>query len=254
MSRGDLVFVSDSHLEAEDAALAAFLRFLEARARDTATLYLVGDIFNIWLGAEAFTMDHQRPVIAALEALRGEGVRTVMVEGNREFFLERLYEGRCFDRVEPLASEESFGGRRIHVSHGDLLNTDDRPYRVWRRLSKSRPVWWAFRSLPSPVAVGLANRLESRMRGMNLRHKRSFPEEHLREHGRRLAEEGFDAAVLGHLHVETTLPVRAASGRACTVYVMPGWVETHRFLRVRPGGNPAFETSPEAGRVTVDLP
>lgn len=241
MSGGDLVFVSDSHLEARDAPLEVFLRFLEARARDTATLYLVGDIFNIWLGAEAFTMDHQRPVIAALEAVRAEGVRTVMVEGNREFFLERLYQGRCFDRVEPLAAEERFGGRRIHISHGDLLNPSDRPYRIWRRFSKSRPVWWVFRSLPSAVAVGLANRLESRMRGMNLRHKRSFPEQHLREHGRRLAEAGFDTAVLGHLHVETAMPVRSESGRTCTVHVMPGWLETRRFLRVRPDGTAAFE-------------
>ena len=79
------------------------------------------------------------------------------------------------------------------------------------------------------------------MRGINLRHKSSFPEGHVREHGRRLAGLGFDAAVLGHLHVETAMPVSGEGGGTCTVYVLPGWLETQRFLRIRPDGSAAFE-------------
>ena len=175
MNQRDLVFVADSHLEGgDDAEIARFVRFLEARRRDTAVLYLVGDIFKIWLGSDKFTMNHQRRVVTMLESLRQAGVRLVMVEGNREFFLGR-FEGTAFDRVESQVATEVFAGLRFHVSHGDLLNTRDWPYRVFRLVTKSRPVWWMFNLLPGGAGVRIANRLESRLKSVNLRHKRHFP-------------------------------------------------------------------------------
>jgi len=247
---GDLVFVADSHLEGGDEAeVRRFLRFLEARRRDTAVLYLVGDIFKIWLGSEKFTMDHQRPVVDALASLRRDGVRLVMVEGNREFFLGR-FEGSAFDRVESRVASEVFAGLRFHVSHGDLLNTRDWPYRIFRRVTKSRPVWWLFNLLPGGAGVRFAERLEARLKTANLRHKRSFPAEQALAYGRRFVEEGYDVGVIGHLHVERVMEVGPESGPRRRLYVLPGWIETHRFLRFAPDGSVSYETfadAPEAG-------
>lgn len=242
MREGDLIFVADAHLEAGDLDLGVFLRFLKTRRRDTSRFYLVGDVFNLWLGAEKFIMDHQRPVIEALEALRRDGVQVFMVEGNREFFLADTLEHRAFDRVETIAAEDSYGGIRFHVSHGDLLNPEDRPYRLWRRISKSRPVWRFFRLFPRALAMAVARRLDARLRRTNLRHKWTFPHEAVRAHARRLAEAGFQAAVLGHFHEERTFQVSGGEGERIDVYVLPAWRGTRRFLRFRPDGVGSFES------------
>jgi UDP-2,3-diacylglucosamine hydrolase len=242
MRGGDLVFVADSHLEGgDDEEISRFLRFLEARRQDTAVLYLVGDIFKIWLGSEKFTMRHQRSVVSVLRSLRDDGVRLVMVEGNREFFLGR-FEGTAFDRVESRVATEVFAGLRFHVSHGDLVNTRDWPYRVFRRVTKSRPIWWLFNLMPGGAGVRFADRLEARLKSANLRHKRHFPTEQALAYGRRFVEQGYDVGVIGHLHTERTMEVGSSGGPSRTLYILPGWIETHRFLRFAPDGGGCYET------------
>jgi UDP-2,3-diacylglucosamine hydrolase len=236
---GDLVLVADVHLGRDDPDLDAFCTFVEERARDTAVLVLLGDVFSLWLGREKFTQTHHRRVLDACAALRAQGVRVVFVEGNREYGA-RAWEGRAFDEVAEDLVAEPWGGRRWYLAHGDLLNREDRRNRAFRRLVRSSPVLALFALLPRRLGLRSAARLERFLRTRNLRHKTSIPRSRFERYGGWLADRGFDAGVIGHLHVEMSLEVGGPK-RPRFVYVLPDWRTARRYLRVPRAGAPRFE-------------
>ncbi len=240
--RRDLVLVADVHLGRDDPDLEPFCAFLAARAEDTAVLVLLGDVFSLWLGREKFTEPHHHAVLAACRRLRAQGVRVVFIEGNREFATAR-WRGDAFDEVGEATAEAPWAGRRWYFAHGDLLNREDRRGLLFRALIRSAPVVGAFGLLPARVGLRLAARIERALRSRNLRHKTSIRRARFDRYAEWLASRGYDAGVIGHLHVELALELPAAAGPARRLYVLPDWRTGRRMLRVPPEGEPVFESS-----------
>src|SRR4030095_13002522 len=94
-----LVYVADSHLTGNDPEVDSFIRFLERVGPTTGTLYLLGDLFNVWFGESKFRIPHQQRVLDALTRLAGQGVLIKFVEGNRDFSIRRNYLGSPFADV-----------------------------------------------------------------------------------------------------------------------------------------------------------
>lgn len=233
---GDVVFVGDVHLERDDRDLAEFVAFVERSARSASRIVLVGDLFDLWVGLRDMEGPQHRTVTECFERLRARGTTLRYIEGNRDYAIRARYTGTAFDDVAEGGIEESAGGRRIFAIHGDLVNESDRQYRRWRKLSRSRPFWWTFRSLPARVRHRLSQSLESSMRSSNQGFKRAFPEESVRRYAAGLLARGYDAVVLGHFHVEKELDGR--------IFVLPEWRESRRHLRVDAStGRIAFESS-----------
>jgi UDP-2,3-diacylglucosamine hydrolase len=222
-----------------DEELGSFVRFLDSLAGNTGILYMLGDIFNIWLGSRRFEMDHMTPVLEALRRLASRGVRIRYVEGNRDFHIDDGYLRDPFEAVVPDGEALEFGGRRFWFTHGDLVNEADRQYRLWRRLSKNRALWAIVSSLPSRAGTGLANALEGRLRGTNVKHKSYFPEEACERYGARLVAEGYDRILIGHIHMERTIAVSGGS-RSGVLISLPDWRSSHRYLRYTPEGEERF--------------
>ncbi len=237
---GDVVLVADVHIGPEDPGLDDFLAFLRERAGDTATLVLLGDIFTLWLGRPKFTADHHHAVLDACRELRSEGVEVVFVEGNREFSAG-VWEGDAFDRVSDRHAVECWGDRRWYLAHGDLLNRQDRANRLFRAVVRSGPVQRAFGLLTPRAGARLAARIERSLRHRNLAHKTSIPPERFAGYARWLARQGFDAGVIGHLHVEMAHQLVGDDGRVRRLFVLPDWRSGHRYLRIPPQAAPRFE-------------
>ena len=240
---GDVVFVGDAHLHDEGEGTRAFLRMLERVAPTASTVVLAGDLFDLWIGAREMERPHHRRVVAALASLRARGTRVRYLEGNRDYRIGPAYAGSALDDASGDGIVEEVGGRRLFAIHGDRANADDRVYRGWRALSRSRAVWSTFSLLPARVRVRVSDGLERRMRGTNLRYKRSFPDEAVRRYAAGFLARGFDAVVLGHFHVEKDLVAEppSAPGR---ILVLPEWTGSRRHLRAGRDGRIAFEDSP----------
>ncbi|UCF66627.1 MAG: hypothetical protein JSV80_12655 [Acidobacteriota bacterium] len=238
---GDLIAVADAHLGAGDAELGPFCAFLAERAVDTAVLVLLGDIFSLWLGAEKFTLEHHRRVLETCVALRSAGVHVVFVEGNREFGAQS-WQRRAFDEVADRVSAAPWAGARWLLAHGNRLAPDDRRDRVFRWATRSRLVLGAFGVLPSRLGLRIADRIERALRHQNLRHKTSITRERLERYGRRVLSRGYDAAVIGHLHVEMSLEIRGQDASLHQLYVLPDWRSGRRFLRIPRQGRARFES------------
>ena len=130
---GELLFVSDLHLAAErPETLALFLGLLAGRARRAARLYILGDLFDAWIGDDEDAPPAPQ-VRGGLRALTRAGTACTLLPGNRDFLIGRRFcrETGCTLGADPLLTV--IGGERTLLMHGDLLCTADVDYLRFRR-------------------------------------------------------------------------------------------------------------------------
>jgi UDP-2,3-diacylglucosamine pyrophosphatase LpxH len=155
--------VADSHLGQVDGDLERFAALIaEMVARGVGEAVFLGDLHRSLVGFERFWDDTIRAVLGLLAGLRRGGVRVVLIEGNRDFFLD----SRDLDPFrDVVGSAHSFaaGGRRFLLEHGDRVNRRDRAYRVWRAVSKSSAARTCARLLPRWLARRLVSGTERRL-------------------------------------------------------------------------------------------
>jgi UDP-2,3-diacylglucosamine hydrolase len=134
------LFVSDVHLDAQRAeATEQFLGFLSAEAAGAEALYILGDLFEAWVGDDDQEQDNER-VCRALRALAARGVACFALHGNRDFLLGAGFSERSGCRLlsDPVITQ--LDGERVLLTHGDALCTDDHPYQELRSIVRD-PAW-----------------------------------------------------------------------------------------------------------------
>jgi UDP-2,3-diacylglucosamine hydrolase len=176
------LFASDMHLDDAqpqsaahffarlDAALAEGLA--QAGIRGAPALFLLGDLFEYWIGD-----DHQPAVAhalaARLAAFASAGGRVFLMHGNRDFLLDApltspsavpSFSSRCRATLLDDPSVVEVAGRRVGLSHGDGLCTDDTRYQQWRALCRSLP--WQQQFLSRPIDERLAMARAMRQQSM----------------------------------------------------------------------------------------
>jgi len=134
------LFVSDVHLDAAaPQAIEQFLAFLGAEAGAAEALYILGDLFEAWVGD-----DDEEPgnecVCRALRALTAAGVACFALHGNRDFLLGAGFCERSGCRLLPDPVIAQLEGERVLLTHGDALCTDDHPYQELRSIVRE-PAW-----------------------------------------------------------------------------------------------------------------
>jgi UDP-2,3-diacylglucosamine hydrolase len=152
------LFVSDVHLDtAAPEAIEQFLGFLATQAAGAQALYILGDLFETWIGDDDRDAAKVR-VQSGLRALTRGGVACFVLHGNRDFLLGRDFctQTGCRLLADPVVAE--LDGERVLVTHGDALCTDDHSYQELRSIVRT-PQWQRqFLALPLSVREALANR------------------------------------------------------------------------------------------------
>lgn len=134
------LFISDLHLDwDEPATIDWFVGFLAGRARQTDILYILGDLFEAWVGDDD-TDPGKQPVVDALASLTGAGVPCRFMHGNRDFLIGPSFAAATGCRLLGDYETVELFGRRVLLTHGDLLCTDDTAYMHLRRTVRD-PQW-----------------------------------------------------------------------------------------------------------------
>ena len=234
------VVVADAHIDGEHSALQEFLSFLHGlpsiRIR---ALYILGDLFNVWLGAPRLQLPYQGSVLEALRTLSHQGIDLIYVEGNRDYFLAPAYLGDPFRDIASESIWAEIGNHRIHFSHGDLVNVEDTQYRMWRHFSRNRGVYGMFNILPSFLALKLARYLESTFQATNQKHKTTFPADLCERYAHALFED-YDTIILGHFHQQFHQSFQFHK-QAKQVYALPAWKDTPVYLEITTQGECLFQ-------------
>jgi UDP-2,3-diacylglucosamine hydrolase len=151
------LFVSDVHLDASaPAAIEQFLSFLDTHAKNAEALYILGDLFEVWVGDDDSDAD-KKGVAAALRALTTRGVACFILHGNRDFLLGRGFCDATGCRLLPDPVVAEFDGERVLLTHGDALCVDDHAYQELRSVVRTAPWQRRFLALPLSDRELLAN-------------------------------------------------------------------------------------------------
>ena len=144
------LFVSDLHLDASaPAAIEQFVAFLHTHAARAEALYILGDLFEVWVGDDDNEAS-KKTVCGALRKLTASGVACFVLHGNRDFLLGRDFcaSTGCVLLPDPVVAE--FDGERVLLTHGDALCIDDHSYQELRSIVRTAP--WQRRFLALPLA------------------------------------------------------------------------------------------------------
>ncbi len=131
------LFISDLHLDSErPAGIQQFLQFIDQDASKADALYILGDLFEVWIGDDNTELGNAT-VIDALTKLKLQGVPCFFMHGNRDFLIGKQFSGvtgcKLLKEYEVLEIE----GTRVLLTHGDLLCTDDEPYMALRAMVRN---------------------------------------------------------------------------------------------------------------------
>lgn len=154
------LFISDLHLDPERPAITElFGRFIDGEARSAGALYILGDLFEAWVGdddpseAGAFVADR-------LHGLASSGVPIYFIRGNRDFLLGDDYARRAGITILPDPVVVTLHGHPTLLLHGDLLCTDDQAYQQFR--AQTRDPRWQQQFLAQPLDARLAFATQAR--------------------------------------------------------------------------------------------
>ncbi len=163
------LFVSDVHLDSSAPdATEQFVDFLTTYAADSEALYILGDLFEVWVGDDDPSAEKVR-IVGALRELTARGVACFVIHGNRDFLLGRQFCDRSGCRLlqDPVIIE--LDGERVLVTHGDALCTDDHAYQELRSSVRTADWQRRFLALPFEVRDRFANRARAGSKAHNAR-------------------------------------------------------------------------------------
>ncbi len=155
------LFVSDLHLDPAEPAIAQqFREFLDGEARGADALYILGDLFEVWLGDDD-PAPASREAVQALRRLTDAGVPCFVMHGNRDFLIGQRFCRETGARLLEDGTVIDLYGERVLLMHGDVLCTDDVSYQRLRRIVRNPVVQWVFRRLSLRQRQALAQKMRA---------------------------------------------------------------------------------------------
>ncbi len=224
------IFISDLHIDASRPAITEqFLSFLSAEARHADALYILGDLFESWIGDDAAD-PAQAAAIAGIRALTAAGVPCFVMHGNRDFLLGGQFCGMSGAEILPDPLIVTLYGEPVLVMHGDALCTDDLAYQRLR--ATVRDADWQRRFLALPVAArrALAGAARVGSQAHTAAVEYAITDVNADSVALALRNAGTATLLHGHTH-RPAIHALEIDGRACTRIVLGDWYDQGSLLR-----------------------
>jgi UDP-2,3-diacylglucosamine hydrolase len=224
------LFISDLHIdESRPAITEQFLSFLAAEARDAEALYILGDLFESWVGDDAADTA-QSAAITGLHSLTSQGVPCFVMHGNRDFLLAAQFCRMSGAELLPDPLIVTLYGEPVLVTHGDALCTDDRAYQRLR--ATVRDAGWQRQFLALSIASRRALAGAARVGSQAHTAAVEYAITDVNADSVAMALRGAGTATLlhGHTHRPAIHPLQV-DGRPCTRIVLGDWYDQGSLLR-----------------------
>ena len=236
------LFISDLHIDASRPAITdQFLGFLAAEAIRADALYILGDLFESWVGDDAADSS-QVATIEGIHALTSRGVPCFVMHGNRDFLLSEGFCRMSGAQLLPDPLIVTLYGEPVLVMHGDALCSDDRAYQRLRATVRE-PAWqrqFLALSIASRRALAGAARAGSQAHTAAVEY--AITDVNAGSVAAALRGAGTATLLHGHTH-RPAIHALQVDGRPCTRIVLGDWYDQGSLLRWDENG-PELESLP----------
>jgi UDP-2,3-diacylglucosamine hydrolase len=165
-SKNNTYFISDLHLDPSRPQLfKLFDEFIEKIRHDVEALYILGDLFEFWIGDDIIDLPIGKPFLPVIDQLRSlsdAGVKIFFIQGNRDFLIGEAFMKRIGGELLPDETVVDLYGTPALIMHGDTLCTDDKGYQWLRRILRMKIVQKLYLSMSPEKRSAKANQVRQR--------------------------------------------------------------------------------------------
>lgn len=235
------LFISDLHLEdSQPVRTCCLLDFLGGPAREAEALYILGDLFEFWIGDDALSTTAQQFAEAG-KNLSSHGVPCYFMHGNRDFLLGETFASLSGMTLLPEKLVIDLYGTPTLLLHGDSLCTDDVEYQAVRRQTRD-PAWQA-----AVLALSMEERLAMARdaRDASRQHTGSASMEIMDVNEAAVhasfLEHGVGRMIHGHTHRPAVHHGQLENGQEAERIVLADWYTEGSYLKVTAEGAESFK-------------
>lgn len=237
-------FLSDIHLKSvNERSGRDLLRFLtsmlQSRNEEETHLFLLGDIFDLWLSDHEVFVRKFLPVIEPIRDLRTQGVKIYFFEGNHDLHIHPYWESQLGVKVYTSAAMFKLGPWKVRCEHGDEINQEDKAYLRLRATLRNSYVEKVGHALPGVFWDKLGGFLSHQSRqyssGYRIEKEKSLVEM-IRSHAERVYDDDpFDFIVSGHMHVRDDYEFQRNEKKARSIN-LGSWFDEPKIFKLTDQG------------------
>lgn len=225
------LFIADLHLQTEEPAITAgFLRFLAGTAREADALYILGDLFEAWIGDDDPNPLH-RQIAAALKALADSGIPVYFIHGNRDFLLGQRFARESGMTLLPEEKVLELYGKRLLIMHGDTLCTDDAGYQAFRAKVHQPWLQTLFLALPLFIRMRIAAKMRAGSKSANRTKSLAIMDVNPQAVVKVMEKHQVQHLIHGHTH-RPDIHALTANGEPAYRYVLGAWHSEGSMVKV----------------------
>lgn len=224
------LFISDLHLEGNRPEIGEqFVGFLEGEAQNADALYILGDLFESWVGDDD-PNPHYAEMKTAIRELSDSGVPVYFMHGNRDFMIGERFADEAGVMILPDPLPVELYGRSVLLSHGDALCTDDAEYQQVRQMTRN-PEWQAMmRAKPLEERLAFAADARTKSQQRNAMLPEAIMDVNQQAVEATVAAHDVDILLHGHTH-RPAIHTFDVDGRERKRIVLGDWYEQGSVLR-----------------------
>ncbi|PFG55912.1 UDP-2,3-diacylglucosamine hydrolase [Vibrio sp. ES.051] len=194
------LFISDLHLTPSRPDITqCFATFMRTEAVDADALYVLGDLFEFWVGDEDNT-PFANQVRTEFKTLTDHGVPVFFIQGNRDFLLgERFCKDTGITLLDEVCTIDLYGTKAV-ILHGDTLCTDDIDYQKFRKTVHQPWLQWLFKHIPWFIKKKIVSKVQSDIRGDKKSKPLDIMDVNQSEVEKVMSQNGVNLMIHGHTH------------------------------------------------------
>ncbi|WP_256383015.1 UDP-2,3-diacylglucosamine diphosphatase [Photobacterium toruni] len=194
------LFISDLHLSAERPDITAcFLRFMAEETHHIDALYVLGDLFEMWIGDDEDS-PFLRQVKQAFKTLTDAGTPCYFIHGNRDFLIGKRFSRQTGITLLPEHTVVDLYGTPTLILHGDTLCIEDQAYQRYRKKVHNPVIQWLFARLPLSYRVKVGDKFRSNSGKNNQTKSQSIMDVTQTEVVRVMRDANVTQMIHGHTH------------------------------------------------------
>ncbi len=218
----ETLFISDLHLSPEHPErVELFLRFLGHRAQQAEALYILGDLFDTWVGDDNETAPIPA-ILTAMRALKNNGCKLYIMPGNRDFLLGEEFTKKAAATLLTDPTLVNLYGTPTLLMHGDLLCSDDTAYQQFRQQVRSPVLIADFLSKPISERVIVAHEMRKQSDDSNATKSGAIMDVNQKTVEEFMLDNGANLLIHGHTHHPDEHDVDLNGTHACRI-VLADW-------------------------------